>query len=766
MGTRGLPFAIGRRFKHLQFKPAGPQPEGRPREEITAPISPTGALSDTVAYEKADEPATRLHVPRLRLRTDAASYDIRISSDGGRWSIRFGIEAFPAEELGDDARTAALPFTLPSATLTYRAPPLDKQLPASEIIPDAGGWTVGFGVDLAGKDEVLWALASEHGIKLVVQRSFTAAVPVVTTPPEPRGHIKVVDDKLLLRPVVVAPVEPEPPPDPDDQLAPTVIQPGIVFQPLQPFGAGTSGPFGVRVRDHRAGAGGAAARVRDHRSGVAGIPATLFGRGLELPFTGLEAGDAKPIGPKKRLEMLDKFRDIAFDPGRVVVVRPKGDSPGVDLPDEIRYRETPVVLPAEIALRLEPAAHPAIFSGGTTAPHFTTVRVIHPPGASGRSHVYFHDENRPGTFHFLPDEYCLDRTDTPPLRPAVVFRVDQGDDEAAARTALTFRLTPRVDHNRLDAAAAELGKLLPPPREGEPPTDVVLVPVQTEAELNLGLPAGAVLEAPPLDLVNGFVAQVFFPFDEFQDVFAALASTQELGTLLRGNVDVTVGQDEGPTSGHALIPVDLRFGSATSDVLTAEDSRVAGGAVALTLRNSSESPVRIDALPLRVARGGAEVAATASGLVLPLELAAGAETSFEVTPSEPLPGEGDADVLVDLTAVVPLPDPEAILALTLDQQIAQLSEREVTVVIARTRLAGEDPVRTVFVEFSGSSDVVQVDAENMQAKAGVPVPLVDVLLRRDSADYRFRQTVLRDSGEQRDTDWRTSDAGILVVPVV
>ena len=73
--------------------------------------------------------------------------------------------------------------------------------------------------------------------------------------------------------------------------------------------------------------------------------------------------------------------------------------------------------------------------------------------------------------------------------------------------------------------------------------------------------------------------------------------------------------------------------------------------------------------------------------------------------------------------------------------------------------------RTVFVEFAGSTEPVELDATTPQVKAKAPVPLADILLRRDAAPYRYRQTVLRDSGEQRDTDWRTSDSGILTVPV-
>ena len=48
----------------------------------------------------------------------------------------------------------------------------------------------------------------------------------------------------------------------------------------------------------------------------------------------------------------------------------------------------------------------------------------------------------------------------------------------------------------------------------------------------------------------------------------------------------------------------------------------------------------------------------------------------------------------------------------------------------------------------------------------VPVPLIDVLLRRDTeGTYRFRQTVVyKLSGRTVKSEWRDDDSGVLVVP--
>ena len=747
------------RFKRLHRKPPRLQLEGVPRAEVTVPISPTGALSDGVVYEDAANPASLMHLPRFRIRTTPTSYDQKIEpTPTGRWSVRFGVEPYPAEELGDHVRTPALAFTLPAAALSYEAPPLSRRLEATEILPDAQGYTIGFDVDLPGKDEVLWALSSEAGIRLSLSRAFTAAVPVASVAAEPTGAVVMTATGIqLLKMIQVLPTEPLPQTDPLHDPDPTVVSHvvrdfSILRDPSVVRDASVVSDMGIarHIGLLRGAAPAEGLRVvRDHRTRAGEIA----------------ADEAIPARRIRRMDAFDRFKDLTFDPGRVIVTEPVG----IPAP-ETRYRVTPTVLVHDCLLRLLPASHPDIFQGvDAQAPTFRTVRVSHPAvGPTSRSHVYFQDERRPEVFVYLPDEFVLARTESAPIRPALVFRVAQGGSEAETRTSMTLRLRPRTDPTRLEAAAVELGRLIPPPLTGQPAAQPVLEPLQADATLNLNLPPDAVLEAPPLDLINGFMAEVDFGFAQFQDVFAALASADELGTLLRGTVEVEVGTDDGArSSGRAFVPVDIRFGSAGGDVLTVDESVGTGGGVALTVRNSSESPVRIDALPLRMTRGDSATVPAAAAVTFPVDLAASAELSFEVTPSAPLDGDGEVDVLVDLSRVVPLPDAEAILALTLDERIAQTGARTVTVLTTAHKLAGGgDPVRDIFVEFEGGlGPPAHVSADQMQTTASVPVPLVDVLLRRDSGPYRFRQTILRDSGDQRDTDWRSTDASALIVPL-
>lgn len=789
-------FPVDLRFQRLIRNPFGAQPEGVPRSEVGVPISPSGSLSDSVVYEDAADPAHLLHLPRFRVRRSQTSHDIRFTPTAtGRWSLRFGVEPYAAEELGDHQRTPALAFSVSAAALSYAAPPLDKRIEASEVLPDADGFTIGFDVDLPGRDEVLWAISSEGGIRLSLSRSFTVAVPVVSAPSAPVGAVEVVggDLRLLhaipvqladdLVPQIFVPIEIAEPPVVEHQPEPiqpevvlhheAIVQPEVVMQPEIALHTTVFAPQMAFLANPGV--------VHQLKPTVAEPAAGVMAHMLHLPLAKLSAADTAvsvadevvggprliPLKRKFRPEGLELFRDLTFDPGRVIVTEPAGDPT-----PETRYRVTPTVLVTESVIRLQPAAHPDLFGGvDTQAPAFRSVRFSYPPeGPGSRSHVYFQDERHPNVFFYLPDEFVLGRTESLPIRPALVFRVEQGEVESEARATVTVRLRPRVVPARLEAAAVELDRLIPPPLAGESRAAVTLEPVQADSVLTLALPAGGELDVPPLDLVNGFVAEVEFPFAQFQDVFASLASADEIATLMRGTVEVGIEEGDGArTTGRALVPVDIRFGSAGGDVLTVAESATTGGGVALTVRNSSESPVRIDGLPVRMTRGGAMLTATTEGLSLPLELAAGAEISFVVKPTAPAEGgDGELDVLVDVTQVVPLPDAQAILALTLDQRIAQMSARTVTVLTTANKLAGEgDTVHDVFVEFdSGLGAPSHVNAEQLQTTARVPVPLVDVLLRRDSGPYRFRQTVLRASGDQRDAEWRTSDASLLVVPVV
>jgi hypothetical protein len=147
--------------------------------------------------------------------------------------------------------------------------------------------------------------------------------------------------------------------------------------------------------------------------------------------------------------------------------------------------------------------------------------------------------------------------------------------------------------------------------------------------------------------------------------------------------------------------------------------------------------------------------------------------NFKVVPLQPSEvaepvGSAALEAVLDTSAVELLPDKEALLPLILDQSIDQETERMVMVKTTTGLLAGsgpQDAVALVVIEFRGNVNVT-LEANLLQQQVAVPVPLIDVLLNRDTEGvYRYRQTVVYQQGGRTQTgDWRESDLGVLIVP--
>ena len=385
---------------------------------------------------------------------------------------------------------------------------------------------------------------------------------------------------------------------------------------------------------------------------------------------------------------------------------------------------------------------------------------------AGRMHAYFHDVTRPNTFYYLPDAVRLARTTEPPFVPALIFRVDQGDAADDAEITMVCQLRPSVDGKRLLAAATGLKphvKL----QGGAVPLEPELQPLPARAKLRLALPRAGqeqiVDAAEDIDLANGCLLSERFPLEDFQDVFAAL-TTSTLATLLRGNVVVSTG-----LAADDLVPVEIAISEMQGEMFVATETvDPASGVVSVVLRNATESTLRIPSLPVWLKRGAQMVEGRieASTPALPADLARDAQLTLTVHPASPLEGNERTDAVFDTSAINAVPDPETILSLTLDRSVAQESEREITVMTVPESFAGDSPenkVLMIVVEFRGNVNVTLKETTLVVEKVKVPVPLIDVLLRRDTeGTYRFRQTVVYEKRSVK-SEWRDDDSGLLVV---
>lgn len=692
-----------------------------PRESSSHPVAASAQPDDTQLFESADGTA-RYWLPRYRLRATAQGrYQVGTVADAdGRWVLSLGLERYPAPEVATAAQTAArLPHTI-AATLRFMLPgtTVERRLAVDEIVEDAGGPVAILRLSLADRDDVLGAfMTRDSKASLDVARQYTVAIPTGEEAPA---------DATPMDPGASIPVD--------------VIEPERPFLRVRrPIPRGRVTPVDPRP-EPLALEEGVDAPIRMRHLDIASIRAT-------------PTLHARP-------EILEHPR---FEPAPVTAAKPL-------------YREAPQHQPIAIPLWFDRNLHPYVYPSGAPDAAAGSALVLHTvawtaPGQATRNHAYFQSVSDPSRFWYLPDAFRLARTSTAPFRPALAFVVDQSESQNATEVELIADVQPVTDGKRLLAARTALAAKIP--ATGVAPRPITLEPLLARSVLRLGLPRGGRMQQVtldiPVDLANGFQLSDRFPMDAFQDVFAALTSEQP-GTLLRGSVAVSTGM-----GGDALIPVEIdvcRMQGELFEYIEAFDP--ASGGMSVRLRNLTEGALSIPALPAWLARGGTMLPASVRGIDLsqPLRLEADGELVFEVVPDAPWPqdAQGATDAIFDTSAIVALPDPEQVFAQTFDNSIEQDTLREITVMTDPSVLAGDgspgSALRMIIIEFAGNRSV-RLSATQTEQTVQVPVPLMDILLRRDTEGrYRFRQTLIPVSGPQRtDPQWRESDLAVLFAPM-
>lgn len=709
-----------------------------PREASTHPIAASAEPNDTQLFESADG-ATRYWLPRYRVRTAAQGrYQVGVVADpDGRWVLSIGLEAFPAPEVATAAQTAVrLPHTL-GATLRFTLPgtTVERRLAVDEIVQDAGGPVAILRLALADRDDVLGAfMARDAKAVLEVQRQYTVAVPTGETTPGGPQTTPPITPVEVDTPIDVSPRLPR------DVLRGRIRKPPVTAIDPQPdIGAM---PMAERVA------------MPMRRLDIAAIRAEPASRTFR----------PRDLGPHD-------IEPVLIEPPRI---DPPQDTPPQDA--KPLYREAPQHQPHAVPLWFDRTLHPYIYPGGTPdAPAGAALNLVTvawaPPGKASRNHAYFQSVTEPSRFWYLPDAFRLTRTGNAPFTPALAFVVDQGDGADGVEVELIADVRPVTDGKRLLAARDALAAKVP--ATGTAPKPVTLEPLLAKSTVRLGLPRDGRMQQVTLDvqvdLANGFQLSDRFPMSEFQDVFAALTAEQP-GTLLRGTVAVSTGM-----GGDALIPVEIDVRRMQGELFEyLETFDAAAGTVSARLRNQTGGALSIPALPVWLARGDAMAPAVVRGIdfAQPVRLEADAELVFEVAPLAPWPADasGVADAVFDTSAIVALPDPEVIFKQTFDNSVEQDTLREITVMTDASVMAGDgspnSALRMIILEFAGNKSV-KLTATNAEQTVQVPVPLMDILLRRDTEGrYRFRQTLITMSGTQRtDPHWRESDLAVLFAPV-
>lgn len=711
-------------------------PGGFERKDSPHPISPVAQPTDTTLFESVAGDV-HYYLPRYRLRTTAPErYDVNVVADpqaSGQWVVSLGLEAFPAPELRDAARSAeALPHQL-NAALNFRIPgsSVERRLPVSELLSDARGPVAIMRLGLAERDELLGAfMAQSAGARLSLQRSFTVATVLPAEPPPLPTSLPLPHTSLPL-------------PHPPRPLPGNLPTRPKGFHP-QLMGAASASTMRIAALDQSASAS------------------------VSLD---------RPLILRRRFEI---------DPH---LVAESGIAAETVPPPPQRYRTLAQSTAMEIGLWFDINLHSYIYSNSSPGANNGAVSLqMHnvpygAPGHSTRNHSYLQSSSNPTRFYFFPDAFRLARTENAPFKPALAFVVDQvheapsaapnATSTAAVQTAveLIADVRPVTDGKRLLAAREALRSKLP--TTGVAAGDISLEPLLAPSVLHLGLPRDGRMQMikveAQIDLANGFQLNESFALDDFQDVFAALMAPQS-ASLLQGNVAVSTGLFE-----EVLIPVELNFRALEGELFQyTETPDSATGTVAVQLVNQTGGALHIPALPVWLCRDGSLVPARTDGLDLsqPIELPADGQLAFQVLPVDPWPAStapvGPLDAVFDTSAITAVPDPEELFAQTFDNSVAQETARAITVMTDAEVLASahatDKAIRFVIIEFRGNKSV-RLSASKLEDTVEVPVPLMDVLLRRDTeGQYQYRQTVVYTSGAQASSAWRKTDLALLFVP--
>ncbi|MGO1000415.1 hypothetical protein [Lysobacter sp. CA196] len=700
------------------------------RSQSSHPISPSTTPDDRCLFEDPHSPQQRYWLPRYRVRNEGGRYEIKVAqAQDGLWAVSVAVETYPAAEIADTARSAQMLPLARNAVISYRAAgtAIEQRLPVGELIDDPrGGCVAMLRLSLAERDALLRAfMSSESQARLLISRGYTVAVPLPASPaPDaPKRQLMMIKGQMLLSRAPQASVS-----------AAVLSHASAASLRVAPSAAPTVAVKPAAMRPAMMARGAAMPGMRMHikRRGFDGEPIIVQPEPEPEPQPQPQPEPAP--APEPRYDVSNQSQDWA------------------------------------IALFFEPMLHPYLYPSGAqpgpAAPRWVVHSLRYPAG--GRSHAYFQDMSDPSRIYYLPDAFKLARRSEAPHAPSLAFRIDQGTDADDAKVDLTCEVRPVTDGERLLAARRELASKVPASADN-PQREFDLRLLRASSTLQLALMRDGAIrsETVPaaIDWDNGFTVNERFEFDDFQEVFAVLMSLSN-SNLLQGSVVVSTGINE-----NVMVPVKLNFADMEGELFQSiETPDPQTGAVAVRLLNATESKLRIARLPTWISRGEGLVEGRIEGLDLsqPIEIAPEQGVDFVVQPTAALSGSAPADAIFNTASVRSIPDGEAIMKYTLDETIDQETVRPVRlmttpeVLLNAGQAAGE--IASIIVEFRGNKRAV-LDAANLAIDVDVPVPLMDILLRRDSEGfYEYRQTVVYRSGQSLpSTPWsRTDEPAVLI----
>lgn len=791
-------------------------PQGMPRDQLTIPISPGASFDDRTLFASPDG-AARYVLPRYRVATEQvidaatgqsrAQFRIALAPDGAGGRLTIVLEKYPAPELGAAAQGAQeLPHER-AIRLRYQIPGggAQEELIAQEQNADPAGLKVVFRVESAAKLTQLAAAISEpiYTPALVVTRAVNVAVPLAVAPEPPvisrgegtlrgtwmfdldggaegtSGDIWWEQETATVRRMT---------PRAGAQIANIGVTDfeAITFTQLQSLAYSTT-PIDGSIRQIR--------RPRKppirRNPSLPPIHPLLKRRPIDGDDVIIgddpidDGGDVfvieRPVGPITNGDVFAvltrqgnyakvQVRQYGYNLGiRWVTYRRPAWPPGTQL-------YTAASQSFDLSLDPQPFVFPRDLHGyiyraiGSSGQQYGLIRRT--VRWNNQDYSYYQDEARPHVFKYLPDCFKIARRNGAKHTPWVSLSYEgPAEQPEQVKVKMDYKAAPVVDSARLIAAAVQLKASLNPPLPPDAGGLVFepLLPAPNTTRLRIRRPGSAadVHTQAVIDMRAGIDDLLVVPIAEFPTIYAALLS--DVSAFLEGWVEVDIG------AVTERIPFIARLSDLAGDLFTYERGAGDGGAIAMTLRNAIESPVRIGSLAAVMSRAGAQtgIAATIAiqGAGLPLDLAPGAGLALTLTPNGDLPGEGDPTVSFDFSNIAVQPDARGILR-AISASVGAAFTRTITVRAFAPQFdppadRPADQIISFVVNFATGGSVELTD-DKPQNQATVNFPYNDFILSQVSqgtqtgaAAYSYSLIVVRQSGVSR-VERSSSDTTLVI----
>ncbi len=694
-----------------------PFPRGAvPREKITGPLSLVPDPTDETLFEEAAKPETKYYLPRYRVAEQTVSgkaqFRIKLDQQVQGGTLTIFLEGFPAPKFGEIARQAVeIPHSV-VVKLVARIPigssTIQQELVFQEITKEGtllkAVLRLGELTQLTQVYQVLTETSFTAG--LIVLRSARIAVPASNSAEIQQLSIQIRKSQGEI-----------------NELTRQISALNARKQQLEKLG-----PANPKVR--------------------------RMLQALRVQLSNLTAQNtAKTTEQRQRRAQLASLRkQKLFRVARQVLDWAVAPNPFVFAKDLHRYIFGDVLPPESGKIG------------------FVLRQVVW----KNRSHTYYQQSLEPHRFHFLPDSFKVARRPETPHYPMLAVRFPNPDAEAEVMpVTLEYVAGPYFDEQRLEAAATEMKRKLPELSD----LQIEFEPLLCDAtRLFLTLPRG---EAGPqneerkgakIDLRTGILDAITLPMRDFQGVFDALFG--DSAVVFQGEVVVEIDSSQGFPA--EKVPVICRLTDLIGDIFDVEvEQDVSTSGVRATLRNGIESPAEMRGLMAGLTRNGLRADGVIAGLsfAAPIIARPGETITCQVTPATALGGSGEVAVLFDFDRVSVQPDAEAVWEAVVDQ--TRLPEFTRTIKVKTIKQTFEpspdqasDPVLAVVVDFE-RGDTIDLNVDKLEADAKVRLSLADYVIRRlDNGQYRYAVTVIRASGQSRDSDWRTDRIGILFPQII